>query len=168
MVNTIRLLRHSGLAALSLLMRASTLAAAVLIAGQSWAHHSDTGIDVDSTVIVEGTITEFVWRNPHIYFKVDATTSSDKTGEWEFQMAATAILGRAGWTRDSLQPGDSVVVRGHPAFDGRRYGVLQTIEKDGVVMTTRGGATTETASTDSIEGNMAGRPLNYRRLHRVF
>ena len=129
---------------------------AFCVTSSVFAHHSDTGIDVENTVVIEGNITEFVWRNPHIYFKVDAITSSGQTGEWEFQMAATAILGRAGWTRDSLQPGDRVVVRGHPAVDGRRYGVLQTIEKDGVVMTTRGGAIAETASTDTLEGIWRG------------
>lgn len=132
------------------------LLVAFCLSTNALAHHSDTGIDEDKTAIIEGVITEFVWRNPHVYFKVEATNSNDKLGEWEFQMAATAILGRAGWSRDTLVPGDQVVVRGHPAADGRRYGVLQSIEKDGVVMTRRAGDAVEAAVSDSLEGIWRG------------
>ena len=42
------------------------------------AHHSDAGMDVDTVVTIEGTINEFSWRNPHIYFTV---MSQNENGE---------------------------------------------------------------------------------------
>lgn len=139
-----------------MLARVSTLLLLALSASSAIAHHSDAGIDVHNSVRLEGTITEFVWRNPHVYFKVEATTFSGKTGEWNIQMASIPPLSRAGWTRDSLKPGDEVVVRSHPALDGRQYGVLVTIEKDGVVMSTRQAAAVETVPADTLEGVWRG------------
>lgn len=131
--------------------------AGLFISSSVLAHHSDHGIDEEGMVMVEGVITEFSWRNPHVYFKVETTSSSAQLGEWEFQMAATPILGRAGWDRDTLVPGDEVIVRGLPALDGRRYGLLRYIEKDGVAITLREGATVEeTVSTDTLEGIWRG------------
>ncbi len=133
-----------------------TLWAVLFLAQPSYAHHSDTGLNLDEVVLIRGKITEFSWRNPHVYFKVDAYESTDKTGIWEFQMASTPPLSRAGWGPNSLVPGDEVVVRGHPAIDGRRYGLLESLEKDGKVMSTSVAAAREAAVAESLEGIWRG------------
>ena len=40
------------------------LGATCLAAFPALSHHSDAGMDMDSTVALEGTITEFRFRNP--------------------------------------------------------------------------------------------------------
>lgn len=94
------------------------------------AHHSDAGIDMERVVAFEGTITEFFWRNPHVYFTVE-TTGSGEAVEWEVQMGPTNILSRRGWTRDSLAAGDRVTVRAHPSANGRPYGIMESLDKEG-------------------------------------
>ena len=143
-------------------MRAALAIAATFIpAAHALGHHSDAALDMESLVTIEGTVTEFNWRNPHIYFTVAATDESGETVEWEVQMSSTITTSRMGWTRDSLVAGDRVRVGGHPARNGRPYAMLYSIEKEGVPLPTAFDASTAepllaepeaTGSTDSLEG----------------
>lgn len=91
------------------------------------AHHSDAGLDMDSTTTVEGVVTQFNWRNPHVYFTVE---TADGT-EWDVQMGSTIVVSRMGWTPESLAVGDRVAVALHAARNGRPYGLINAIEKEG-------------------------------------
>ena len=94
------------------------------------AHHSNTGTDNDSIVTIQGTVTEFSLRNPHAYVTVETTDESGEPIEWEVQLRAATALMRLGWRRDSLSPGDRVIVGLHPARDGRPYGLMDSIETE--------------------------------------
>ena len=143
-------------------MRAALAIAATFIpAAHALGHHSDAALDMESLVTIEGTVTEFNWRNPHVYFTVAATDESGEAVEWELQMSSTITTTRMGWTRDSLVAGDRVRVGGHPARNGRPYAMLYSIEKDGVPPPTAFDASTAepllaepeaTESADSLEG----------------
>ena len=107
---------------------------ALMLATPAYAHHSDAGLDMNSLVTIEGTVTEFSWRNPHVYINVE----SEDQREWSLQLGSTITVSRMGWDRDSLSPGDRVTVRAHAAIDGRPYGLLDFIEKEGgIVLPTR-------------------------------
>lgn len=113
---------------------AATVTMAILLAAPVAAHHSDAALDMRSVVKVAGTVTEFIWRNPHAYFTVDAPDQHGQTVRWTVQMPSTIVLARRGWTAESLQAGDAVSVGLHPARDGRPYGLFQSIENgDGAV-----------------------------------
>ena len=61
-------------------MRLVTPAAALvaaLAAAPALAHHSRANFDLDSVVEIEGTVTEFSWRNPHAF----AVVQGKKAGE---------------------------------------------------------------------------------------
>ena len=94
-------------------------------------HHSDAGMDVDSILAFEGSVTEFAFRNPHAYVLVDTTAANGDSVEWSLQMGGVNGLTRRGWRADTLTAGDRVAVRVHPAEDGRPYGLLESIEKEG-------------------------------------
>ena len=94
-------------------------------------HHSDAGMDVDSIVAIEGSVTEFAFRNPHAYVGVETTAANGDRVEWSLQMGGVNGLARRGWRADSLTVGDQVAVRVHPAEDGRPYGLVESIEKEG-------------------------------------
>ena len=113
-------------------MRRYALLSAVCLAAMPVAgHHSDAGMDVDSIVAFEGSVTEFAFRNPHAYVLVETTAASGDRVEWTLQMGGVNGLTRRGWSADTLTAGDLVAVRVHPAEDGRPYGLLESIEKDG-------------------------------------
>ena len=90
----------------------TTFAATLLLASPVFSHHSDAGIDMDSAVTVNGTVTEFNWRNPHIYFTMETADARGERTEWEVQMGSTSTSVRKGWTRDSLSAGDRVTAPG--------------------------------------------------------
>ena len=102
-------------------------AVAVAFASPVFSHHSDFGLDMDAVVTFEGTVTEFDWQNPHVYITVG---TADGT-EWTLQMGSTIVVTRMGWTSESLSIGDAVTVGAHVARNGRPYGLLDSIEKEG-------------------------------------
>ena len=124
-------------------------------------HHSDAGMDMDSVVAFEGTVTQFNWRNPHVYFTVEITEPGGGTIEWTLQTDSTNLRTRRGWTQMTLSSGDRVVVQGNPAQDGRPYAILVSVEKEGGIplpLTSFGdelqaaSALEITASTSTLEG----------------
>ena len=115
---------------MSVLRHMTVFAAALVLATPVSAHHSDAGIDLESMVTIEGTVKEFAWRNPHIYVIVESVQSGEPV-DWEFQMGTVATQTRMGWTRDSLSPGERVRVQANVMADGRPYGLLRTLDKEG-------------------------------------
>ena len=107
------------------------LGAASLTAAPAWGHHSDAGMDMNSTVALEGTVTELRFRNPHVYVVVETTDASGEPVEWSLETSGANNLTRRGWTRDTLKAGDRVAFRAHPALDGRPYGKLNSIDMEG-------------------------------------
>ena len=124
----------------------------IVLASPLSAHHSDAGMDMESVVAFEGTITEFNWRNPHVYFTVETTDQNGEPVEWTLQSDSTNLRARRGWTPDSLASGDRVLVRGNPAEDGRPYAILVSIDKEGVELPMNTEAAGVAASTSILEG----------------
>ena len=102
--------------------RGTTVAALMLIAfaiAPAESHHSFSAqYDADRPATVEGMVTKFEWRNPHVYFYMDVVDADGVVTEWEFEMANTVVLQGAGWNRRTLQVGDMLRVDGALARDG--------------------------------------------------
>ncbi len=109
----------------------TSFVAAFMMASPVSGHHSDAGIAMESVIAFEGTVTEFNWRNPHVYVSVQAVDESGNQVEWALQMGTVNGLIRRGWTPESLSSGDRVTVRAHPAQGGRPYAIVESIDKDG-------------------------------------
>ena len=91
------------------------LAAAIACGGRAYAHHSFAATYfVDQNITVEGTLTQFLYRNPHSFLHVDAPDEKGVMQTWAIEWGAGGQLGRQGVTRDSLKPGDHIIVVGQP------------------------------------------------------
>jgi hypothetical protein len=94
-------------------------------------------------VQVTGTVTEFVWANPHTRVFVDVADPQQKIVNWGIELRpAPAGLSRMGWTRHTLQPGDTVSITVSPSRFGTPTGVGETnfpILKNGVQLPGTGG-----------------------------
>jgi len=110
-----------------------TFAIAVLGTSPVFGHHSDAGIAMSAAVPLQGTVTEFSWRNPHVYFTMETIDARGETVEWQVQMGATNTSIRKGWTSESLAAGDRVTVLLHPARNGRPYGIIESLQTEGGV-----------------------------------
>ena len=99
------------------------------------AHHSTVAVYLqDSTITLEGTVTQVEWRNPHIWFYIDVVGDEGNVTNWgvEFQTPPARMF-RRGWTQESLQVGDVVTVEGSLPRNSELIRVLSrtTILPDG-------------------------------------
>jgi len=95
---------------------------------QAVAHHSFAA-EFDSTVPVHvsGTVVKVDWTNPHTYIFVEVETEDGDYEEWAFEMGSPNGLMRRGWTRNTLEIGEEIIVRGTRARDGSFKGNVQTV-----------------------------------------
>jgi DNA/RNA endonuclease YhcR with UshA esterase domain len=101
---------------------------AVLIAcGQLSAHHGSSNYDLSKSVSVKGTVTQFEFMNPHSAIRLEAKDDKGNAEQWLIEADSPNNLARAGWTRDSLKPGDLVTIVGNRLKDGSKVMRLQKI-----------------------------------------
>ena len=87
--------------------------AALAGAAQVGAHHGGAAFDQAQTLTFKGTVTEMTFSNPHVlvYWEV---TKDGATEKWSGWLTAPTKLARAGWTKSTLKPGDTIEVSGIP------------------------------------------------------
>jgi hypothetical protein len=107
------------------------LSAAVLFSAMAAplaAHHSfNAEYDDTKPVSVTGVVTKVEWQNPHIWFFLDVKESDGTVTHWAFSGGAPGQLMRRGITKDVIQVGATVVVRGFRAKDGSNNGSGGTV-----------------------------------------
>ena len=82
---------------------------------RAYAHHSFASTYfVDQTITIDGTLTQFLFHNPHSYVKVDAKDDKGQVQTWSVEWGSGAQLSQSNISRDTLQAGDRVVVTGNP------------------------------------------------------
>ena len=101
------------------------LAGAFVAPGVALTHHSAIAFDETRSVEVTGTVTTFIWRNPHLIVHVEAEGSDGEPEVWPIEGQSIAMLIRAGFDRDVVQEGDRITVRVHPMKNGTPGGLLQ-------------------------------------------
>jgi hypothetical protein len=96
-----------------------------LAGAQAFAHHAATATYLHGkSVTIEGTLKEFVWRNPHSFIRVEAPDDKGAMQVWLIEGAAPTQLAEGGVTRTSFRPGDHVVVTGMPGRVGDDHRML--------------------------------------------
>ena len=88
-----------------------------------FAHHSTARYDLTKTVVVQGTVTEVIWQNPHVILVMNDT----KGKEQAFEAPSPTYIVTSGWARDTIKPGDKVTVKGNPARNGELPMYLVTV-----------------------------------------
>lgn len=82
------------------------------------AHHSFAPFDMESEKTIEGDIVEFQWTNPHTWTWLNVKNEDGSVTRWGLEGMSPNFLGRRGWTRETLKPGDHVKVVIHPLKNG--------------------------------------------------
>ncbi len=127
------------------------LAAAIAFAMPAVAHHSEAAFDLQLLLSLEGTVTEFEWRNPHVYLSVDTVQDNGEALIWTVQTSSTFSLMRRGWTPDTLSVGDLVTIAVNPTRDGRPYAILEElVEVNGTAGRTVLGSTSAEEPNEQI------------------
>jgi hypothetical protein len=131
-----------------------TLVSVLMFSVASFAHHSDAGMDENIVISFEGKVTEFLWRQPHVYLAVETMNGAEAV-VWDLQLSGINSLTRnRGWNANTFEPGDKVFVRVNPAINGRPYGKISSVERlDGISLDSRSGGTpTERVAAESLDG----------------
>ena len=128
---------------------------ALSLATPGAAHHSAYAFDTENTLVVEGTVTEWFWANPHCLLKFDVMTDSGEVVGWVTETQAPANMIDAGWRKNDLQPGDEVTVTVQPARNGNPVGRIVRVEfADGRILD----ATQDRSGAVGSEYHLSGAP----------
>jgi hypothetical protein len=80
-----------------------------------YAHHSFAATYFeDKTLTIEGKLIQFLYRNPHSFVHVEAPDDQGVMQTWAVEWGAGGQLSRNGVNRESLKPGDHVIITGNP------------------------------------------------------
>jgi hypothetical protein len=90
----------------------------VMLAGRTYPHHSFAATYiVDQTATVDGTMVEFLYRNPHSFVKMEARDEKGQVQTWALEWGGAAQLSQDHVTKDQLRIGDHLIFTGNPARD---------------------------------------------------
>jgi hypothetical protein len=83
------------------------------------AHHSFAAeYDNAKPITLAGSVTKVEWMKPHARFYMDVKDDKGKVTNREFELGSPNGLAHRGRTRNSMKPGDEVLVDGYMAKDG--------------------------------------------------
>ena len=97
---------------------------AATVALPAAAHHSFAMYDRNRTVILNGTVKEYVWTSPHVTINVLTDHVGGGFVTWVVEGSSPTVLARGGWTASLLKPGDRISLGMHPRKDGAAGGLL--------------------------------------------
>jgi hypothetical protein len=96
-----------------------------LVAGSAFAHHgTNISYDHNKPVKVTGTVTEFVWANPHAQLYFDVKDDGGKVVSWGGELNSPGNLRRDGWSKTTFKPGDQITLTVFPSKAGTPFGVV--------------------------------------------
>src|ERR1700680_290274 len=73
-----------------------------------FAHHGSAAYDTDKKVTLKGTVTRWVWSNPHCLLQLDVTDDSGHVVHWVAETENPSTMIRIGWVEKSLKVGDQI------------------------------------------------------------
>lgn len=82
-----------------------------------FAHHGQVQYE-HKDITLQGTVTKFEWNNPHAILWLSVKGDKNNIDEWHLEILPLESMRKAGWTSDSLKPGDVVTVTGKPGKGG--------------------------------------------------
>ncbi len=111
------------------------LVAALLTATSALAHHSNSAFDPEKVVVLKGTVTQWLWTNPHVWIHLAVDDGNGGKTEWQIEGRPPGVLARSGWSRTIFKPGDTITVDFSPARDGSHTGLATRVTlADGTVL----------------------------------
>jgi uncharacterized protein DUF6152 len=108
------------------------VAVAVVVPASLVAHHGNASFDTSRSVTLKGTVTEWIWANPHCFLKFDATDDTGTVRNWAVETQNPTAMTQRGWARRSFKAGDQVNVVFEAVKNGVAVGrILRVMLPDG-------------------------------------
>jgi hypothetical protein len=92
-----------------------------------FAHHGTASFDTTKDLTLKGTVTDWIWANPHCFLKFDAKDDTGTVRNWAVEVSNPTDMTKRGWARSSFKVGDMVTVNLQPVKNGAPIGRLKTV-----------------------------------------
>ena len=90
------------------MFRKTLAASLLLVVSIASAHHSfQATFTSDRTISVEGVVTDYRFKNPHILIYLDVTDDDGVVTNWMSEGGAATLMRRRGWDRNTISKGES-------------------------------------------------------------
>ena len=80
--------------------------------------------DFQRELVLQGVVRSFDWADPHVYVSIETQDAAGETSVIAIEGPTLRALTIAGWSKDSLKPGDRVVVAANPSRTASENTVL--------------------------------------------
>jgi hypothetical protein len=105
----------------------TTFLAVILASASLAAHHGQASYEPGKTLTLRGTVTEWIWANPHCYLKMDVKDETGAVTHWVLETQNPVSMSKGGWSRRSMAPGDLVTVTFQPVRSGAPLGLIRNV-----------------------------------------
>src|ERR1700693_5288969 len=97
------------------------------VCGTEYENHGSVAYQKKPIDLKAGTVTKFMWTNPHSFIMFDVTNDKGETEHWAVEAGSPSALSPRGWTKNSVKPGDTIAVTVFQARNGNTVGRLAKI-----------------------------------------
>jgi hypothetical protein len=114
--------------------------------------------DTSAEITLEGTVTRYDWKNPHVYMAIETTGPDGARVEQQIEAGASSVLLPLGLTPDAVSLGDRVTVLANPNRGGAGRIVLgrELTKADGTVLPLFIGSRNIRTATEAAATSLAG------------
>ena len=99
----------------------------LLLTSAGQAHHSTAIYDSDNPIELQGRVVEWQFTNPHTFVILAVADENEEEVVWSLEGSNTSIMFRRGWTPESMQPGDEIIITVRPLHSGAPGGNYRNI-----------------------------------------
>ena len=78
-------------------------------------------------MIAKGTVTEWIWANPHCFLKFDVKSDNGDLVHWVAETSNPPDMVNLGWSKQSFKVGDEITVTMITAKNGEPIGRVQQV-----------------------------------------
>jgi Family of unknown function (DUF6152) len=114
-------------------MRKTALAGMVLVTSVAiccipvMAHHGTAAFENEKRVTLKGTVTEWLWSNPHCLLQFDVKGDDGKVVHWVGETQNPVSMTDRGWSKAAIKTGDEVTVVMLPVKNGVPLGRVVSV-----------------------------------------
>ena len=90
-------------------------------------HHGGASFDNTKEVTVKGTVTEWLWANPHCFLKVEEKDAAGTARIWNLEFGNPTDITARGFSRRTFKVGDQITVSVTPVKSGAPVGRARVV-----------------------------------------
>jgi hypothetical protein len=90
-------------------------------------HHGAATFDTATEITLKGTVTDWLWFNPHCFLKFDVKAADGTVTTWAIETGNPADMTKRGWSRSAFKKGDEVTVTLQPSRNGAPVGRMRSV-----------------------------------------